>query len=59
MGHRFKNKIVIENFPSMMEIFVQLNTFLEKKNYPKDYESDHVGNKMHFLFNNPVNIKDN
>lgn len=45
-SNKLKNKVIIENFPSSLELYDLLNNFLKKNNYPKNYDSEHKSNTM-------------
>ncbi len=43
---KLKNTIIVENFPSSVELYNLLNTFLDKKGYSSNYEAELRGSKL-------------
>lgn len=50
----FKIKLVIDYFPSRVEIYSLLDKYYEENNIKKDYHVDHSGASVEVLFKNPV-----
>jgi hypothetical protein len=53
----FKTKLIIDNFPSRVEICTLLDRFYEENNLKKDYHIDHSGSSVEISFKNPVIIQ--
>ncbi len=47
-------KVSVEQFPSRVELYSFLDSFLEKNNFKKDYTSENKDNLIIFSFKNPV-----
>jgi hypothetical protein len=47
-------KVSVEQFPSRVELYSFLDSFLEKNDYKKDYTSENKDNLIIFSFKNPV-----
>ncbi len=52
----FTTRVVVEKFPSRVELYNLLDKFIHEHNYPKDYNSDNKDNVVNFIFKNPVRI---
>lgn len=50
------SKVIVENFPSRVELYEILDRFLLSNNYSKDYHSDNKDSSIHFSFKNPVSF---
>jgi hypothetical protein len=50
-------KVAIEHFPSRVELYNFLDTFLEKLDIKKEYTSENKDNMIIFSFKNPVSYK--
>jgi hypothetical protein len=50
-------KVSIEHFPSRVELYSFLDSFLQKNDYKKDYTSENKDNLIIFSFKNPVSYK--
>jgi hypothetical protein len=48
------SRVIVEFFPSRVELYQLLDKFLAEHNYAKDYTSDNRDNIVHFMFKNPV-----
>lgn len=48
------SKVIVENFPSRLELYNFLDSFLEKNELKKDYTSDNKDCVICFSFKNPV-----
>jgi hypothetical protein len=46
-------RVIIENFPSRVEIYQKLDTFIANNNYKKDYTGDNKDSIIVFKFKNP------
>jgi hypothetical protein len=53
----FKTKVIIDYFPSRVEIYTLLDRFYEENNLKKDYHIDHSGSSVEISFKNPVNTQ--
>lgn len=51
-----RGQIVIENFPSRMEMYQILNEFLRKNQMTKEYSVEDKENSLVFVFKYPVTI---
>ncbi len=49
----FISTLIVENFPSRVELFQKLDNFLSENKYPKDYKSNNKDNAIYFVFKNP------
>lgn len=58
----FIAKVIIENFPSRVELYGLLDKYITDNKFVKDYTSDNLDNKVVFVFKNSVfnflNLKD-
>lgn len=52
----FISRVEVENFPSRVELFQMLDTFIAENKYIKDYTSDNKDGMVQFIFRNPVNF---
>lgn len=52
----FQSRVIVELFPSRVELYQLLDKFIQNNNYDKDYTSDNRDNIVHFMFKNPVRI---
>ena len=50
----YKTKVIIDNFPSRIEIHNILDKFLDDLNMSKEYHIDHIGGSIEISFKNPV-----
>jgi hypothetical protein len=46
-------RVIIENFPSRVEIYQKLDTFIANNNFKKDYTGDNKDSVIIFKFKNP------
>ena len=46
-------RVILENFPSRVEIYQKLDTFIANNNYKKDYTGDNKDSVIVFKFKNP------
>jgi hypothetical protein len=51
----FVARVVVENFPSRVELYDMLDEFLQKNGYVKDYTSDNKDKIVFFFFKRSVN----
>ena len=49
----FISRVIVENFPSRVELYQKLDNFISENNYPRDFTTDNKDNIVHFIFKNP------
>lgn len=49
----FRSRVMVEHFPSRVELYELLNKFITSNNYTKDYTCDNKDNCVNFTFKNP------
>ena len=49
----FISRVIVENFPSRVELYQKLDKFISENNYPRDFTTDNKDNIVHFIFKNP------
>jgi restriction endonuclease S subunit len=52
----FIAKVIVENFPSRVELYSLLDNFISENNYVKDYTTDNKDNMVTFIIKNLVCI---
>ena len=49
----FVTRVIVESFPSRVELYQKLDKFISDNNYPKDFSADNKDNIVQFIFKNP------
>jgi hypothetical protein len=49
----FVSRVIVENFPSRVELYQILDKFISDNKYAKDYTADNKDNIVQFIFKNP------
>ena len=49
----FITRVIVENFPSRVELYQKLDKFITENNFTKDYTADNKDNIVQFIFKNP------
>ena len=49
----FVTRVIVENFPSRVELYQKLDKFISDNNYAKDFTADNKDNIVQFIFKNP------
>jgi hypothetical protein len=49
----FVSRVIVENFPSRVELYQMLDKFISDNKYGKDYTADNKDNIVQFIFKNP------
>jgi hypothetical protein len=49
----FITRVVVENFPSRVELFQKLDNFVKENKLPRDFSTDNKDSIVYFIFKNP------